>query len=198
MKSAIRLLLFAVCAVLAVLWWQNTDGPRRFTKAARHADKLLLYEGLPHQLFERHLLEEERRTKLVQQLRGYLFYQEPLELKVDDAKRLTEVLADRATFEFVWPVLGLKWCGGFHPDYALEWRHGSNRYHALVCFGCTEAKLFGPWIDSHNDLEPDAYARLKAILPAYRKNRPPRKAPEYLPIAPNEGMHPTAQKPGGG
>jgi hypothetical protein len=52
-----------------------------FTQAVRQADKVVLYEGLPHQMFESRALEQERRTKAVQDLNGYPFYQEPLTLK---------------------------------------------------------------------------------------------------------------------
>ena len=41
-----------------------------------------LLEGLPHQYFERDLLEEERQSKKVRQVGGFPFYQEPLMLSL--------------------------------------------------------------------------------------------------------------------
>jgi hypothetical protein len=68
--------------------------------------------------------------------------------------------------------LGEKKCGGFHPDYAVEWSVGRDRYRALICFGCEEVKLFGPALESRNDLDRTAYKRLEELLKPYQKNRP--------------------------
>src|SRR5262249_27059988 len=62
---------------------------RAFTQAVRQADKVVLYEGLPHQFFEKRLLAEERRTRAVEELNGWPFYQEPLALPGRDAERLS-------------------------------------------------------------------------------------------------------------
>jgi hypothetical protein len=140
-----------------------------FTETVRQADKIAVYEGLPHQFFEPRALEKERRTKAVQDLNGYPFYQQPLTLDSTDAKRLSEILGDSATYK---PFAGEKKCGGYHPDYAVEWSVSSDRYRALICFGCYEVKLFGPGLESHNDLDLDAYKRLKELLKPYQKNRP--------------------------
>jgi hypothetical protein len=144
-------------------------------EAVRQAEKVALYEGLPHQMFESHLLEEERRTKAVQELNGYPFYQEPLTLTSGDAQRLSGILSEPATYQ---PFSGEKKCGGFHPDYAVEWHVGADRYRALLCFGCHEAKLFGPGLESRNDLNRAAYDELQELLKGYRKNRPATKIEE--------------------
>jgi hypothetical protein len=111
----------------------------------------------------------ERRSKPVQELHGYPFYQEPMPLTREGAKTLSEVLAESATYE---PFSGEKLCGGFHPDYAVEWHVGADRYRALLCFGCHEVKLFGPGVESRNDLDEASYQKLWMLLMAYRKNRP--------------------------
>jgi hypothetical protein len=46
---------------------------------------------------------------------------------------------------------------------------------ALLCFGCNEAKLFGPGIDQRYDLAELAVAELKILLRSYRQNRPPSR-----------------------
>jgi hypothetical protein len=144
---------------------------KTFAQGVQQADKVVLYEGLPHQMFETKLLKEERQTKPVQELNGYPFYQEPLALSQEDAKQLSEMLSDSSSFRF---FMGEKKCGGFHPDYCVEWQRGAECYRAALCFGCHEVKVFGPGIESRNDLSPRAYEKLKRILKGYRKNRPGR------------------------
>jgi hypothetical protein len=147
---------------------------QRFSAAIRGADTVVLLEGLPHQTWERELLEQERKSKPVQELHGYPFYKEPLDLRPEDAKRLTQVLADPSHLK---PVEGQKLCGGFHPDYTVEWHHGSDTFHALVCLGCDEVKLFGPEIDLYDDLSQSAAKELETLLGGYHKNRPAPKSP---------------------
>ena len=49
-----------------------------FTTPVAGAEKMTLWEGLPHQMFEHDLMESERRSKPVQELHGHWFYKEPL------------------------------------------------------------------------------------------------------------------------
>jgi hypothetical protein len=143
--------------------------PTAFAEAVRRANGVVLYEGLPHQLFEKRLLEEERRTKAVVEWGGYPFYQEPLALSARDAQRLAEVLGDPAAYQ---PWKGEKLCGGFHPDYAVEWHVGARRYRALICLGCGEFMLSGGWGWSRFEMDRAAGEALVEFLPGYRKNRP--------------------------
>lgn len=148
----------------------------RLTSAIASAERLTLHEGLPHQREERALMEAERRSKPVQELHGYWFYKEPLAPSAEDVKRLTQVLSTPATFK---RSLGGKLCGGFHPDYAIEWQQGSSVYRVLLCFGCREAELIGHGIAERYDLK-DA-DELVALLSKYRKNRPlPSQLCEWL------------------
>jgi hypothetical protein len=163
-----------VWATLLAFSCRYGNNPRILTEVIRQADRVVLYEGLPHPAWESNLLEEERRNKAIQELDGYPFYQEVLTLTPEDAKRLSEVLGESATYM---PFAGDKLCGGFHPDYAAEWHVGEDRYRALICFGCEEVKLFGPRLDSRNDLDHAAYEKIQELLKGYRKNRPRREEP---------------------
>lgn len=157
-------------AVLAFLPGRAT--PQAFADAVRRADHVALYEGLPHQLFEKSLLEEERRTRAVVEWNDYPLYPEPLALNAGDAERLTALLGDPVAYQ---PWKGEKLCGGFHPDYAVEWHVGARRYRALVCLGCGEFTLSGGWGLSRYNMHRTTGEALADLLRGYRKNRPRRE-----------------------
>ncbi|MCE9547923.1 MAG: hypothetical protein K8T25_20825 [Planctomycetia bacterium] len=168
---------FAAMVAVAIFFssCQRAKVPESFSDAIRRADKVTLYEGLPHPQFERELLAEERRTKPVQELSGYPFYREQLALSGEDATRLSNLLRDSAAYRP--PTDAVKACAEFHPDYAVEWSVGAERYRALICFGCSEVVLFGPGVEVQNDLENAAIEKLQGVLKNYRKNRPAVKKP---------------------
>jgi hypothetical protein len=166
------LLLFAVFTLL-LSSCSPASNSEPFAKAVRGAKSVVLHEGLPHQMEEKDSMEEERRTKAVQGIHGYVFYKATLELSDADANRLTDILSDPSTFK---PFSGEKKCGGFHPDYAVEWHDGERHFWALLCFGCSEVQLFGPGIESRHDLDSNANSKLKELLKNRQKNRPENKS----------------------
>lgn len=158
----------------------RTEADTRFAEfkslfgAIRKADQLVLYEGLPHQLFEEQQLEEEKQKKDTVAMHGFSFYRAPLEVSADDKEKLQGLLGDEGSFHR-WP--GEKKCGGFHPDYLAEWRVGEATYRFLICFGCPEVKVYGPDKSLRCDIQQEAYEKLKEALNKYRKNRPAREEP---------------------
>lgn len=161
------LLLGCVGAAAAFFFLQGEREPRAFASAIRRGEEVVLHEGLPHPMFEGELFERERGSRPVEELHGYPFYREPLALTADEAREITGAMASPEQFL---PFSGEKKCGGFHPDYAVEWRRGREVYMALVCFGCEEVKLFGPGLASRHDLR--AAERFGEVLGRHRKNRP--------------------------
>ncbi len=133
------------------------------------ARQITLYEGLPHQLYEPKALVAERNAKPTVTLSGFPFYRETLDLKEVDAAELKALLASSRSFE---TYSGEKKCGGFHPDYAVEWSVGGATYRCLICFGCEEARIHGPRDVTEYDIEHITFKRLKQLLAPYRKNRP--------------------------
>lgn len=136
----------------------------------RRAERITLFEGLPHQRFESERLAAEKKTKATIELHGYPFYEQPLELKAEHAEWLTELLSDATSLT---PFVAEKRCGGFHPDYAVRWETEGQRYEALVCFGCAEVK----WHPQGGkmtrwDMHPWALLTLQTALAGYRKYRP--------------------------
>jgi hypothetical protein len=63
---------------------------------------------------------------------------------------------------------GAKLCGGYHPDWMIRWIARDGTEHELhLCFGCHEAKLYGPDYQLYCELGEDGYKSLKAILDRY-------------------------------
>jgi hypothetical protein len=129
---------------------------------------LVLYEGLPHQKAVE-LLAEERRTKKTIQIDGFDFYAEPLKLKPTDAFELRDLLSKFGTYR---PYGGPKFCGGYHPDWCLQWSVNHHTYRICICLGCHEAKLLGTDTRVTTDLDESAYEQLSDTLRTYRKNHP--------------------------
>jgi hypothetical protein len=134
---------------------------------AAKADKVILYEGLPHPLFEKKQLKVEKEKKTIE-IAGWPFYAEPLELKEGDGKKILDFVGNEKMYV---QFRGEKKCGGFHPDYAIEWRVGKDKYHLLVCFGCSEFKVYG----QGKAVRTDQGGELNKIIQSYRKNRPKPK-----------------------
>jgi len=141
------------------------------------ADKVILYEGLPHQMWEREALADELKSKKTVTFHKFPFYREWLELKEADAREITSLFSKPESFVvYAGSFLVAKGCGGFHPDYYVEWHYDDQVCcHALICFGCHEMKAFAEETELQCDIAQAAYERLKDILEPYHRNRPLRK-----------------------
>lgn len=138
------------------------------------AGEVALYEGLPSEFWEPQLRETEAARKKTVGLHGYLFYDERLAPEESVRKQLTALLTDARSFQRHRDV---KSCGGYHPDYCVEWKNGDAITRALVCLECAEVQLFARRGELYCDLSPEASQRLSRCLGAYRKNRPADASP---------------------
>ena len=177
MRFVNRRTLIATALLMAliagfVVWALPGYVPQTLGNAVRHADAILLYEGLPHQLYEEDLLANELRTKPTREFGGYSFYKDHLSLKAIDAARLVDLLEDSTAWKAIPPDSPTKPCGGFHPDYAVELQRGTARWYVLICFGCGEATIISPWRETTYDLDRDWKRQVHTLLLAYRQNRP--------------------------
>jgi hypothetical protein len=155
-------------------------------RIGRKADKVIVYEGLPHQGYYPDLVAQELKSKDTIKIDNYAFYREPLELKVDDLNKLHSLLADSATLA---DWIGEKKCGGFHPDYCVESVTNGESRHALICFGCDEILFSGADFHSRIDIAQAARPTLARILLPYRKSLPDteqRRFIEKLHLSSNE------------
>lgn len=160
----------ALAATLAILLASAASCSRsRPSLASPNPDRITLYEGLPHQLYESAKLAQEKQKSTIEK-GGFPFYRDPLALKDADARALGAILANAGTFQ---PFGGEKKCGGFHPDYALVASSNGEEVTYLICFGCGEVMVYGSGrSETRYDLDRDARTRLGDILKPYQKNRP--------------------------
>jgi hypothetical protein len=133
------------------------------------ADGFTVYEGLPHQLYEAAALQKEKDSKPTVEFDGFPFYRDPLAVTARDRNQLENLLGAAGTYR---PFAGEKKCGGFHPDYAVEWTSRGSVHRVLICFGCGEVKISSPTAAERYDIAQNAQDRLRAVLKPYRKNRP--------------------------
>jgi hypothetical protein len=145
--------------------WHTIDLAYLQTARASLADNppLTLYEGLPPLIGGRRSLTPEEAVVPIRRSMVELFYAKPIDLSVEDARKLREILEGHMMFrEWGGPKLCMN---GFHPDWAVTWPGpDGHAYEAQFCFGCGETKIIGPWGMLYLDDFPQASDQLHEIL----------------------------------
>jgi hypothetical protein len=83
--------------------------------------------------------EGKTNSRATVRLHAFDFYKEKLTISDDVGEKLSKWFNDPGTFDD-WD--GEKKCGGFHPDYAIEWMNGSESVMVLFCLSCHEIKAY--------------------------------------------------------
>lgn len=151
------------------------DLPPAFSEGIAKCDKVTIYEGLPHQMFEAKTLKQELATKETVKKGGFPFYAQPVVISAAAQAKLKKLyLAPKTFMTLTEPFM--KACGGFHPDWAIEWSHGAETWLVLVCFGCSETitwhgntKFLADFHASEKSEE-----KFRALLDPLHKQRPNR------------------------
>ena len=138
------------------------------------AGEVLLYEGLPSEFWEPELRQRELGEKETIKLHGYPVHEETMQIQETDAGRLTALFSAKKSFA---PYRGSKACGGFQPEFALEWKTDEAVTLALICLECGEVKLFGPNTELYCDLSGEVVLQLQQLLDPYRMNSPASEPP---------------------
>lgn len=163
----------------------HTEATLALAAAAAQAEKFTVHEGLPHSFEGKEFVENEVRTKQTVSFDGERFYLPPQPAAAEDKAKLQR-LFDQGLFK---PWGGLKFCGGFHADYAVSFESGGAAYQVLLCFGCHEARLLRIALENPNekkvtafrltaDLTDTGYKELQELFKKYRKQRPARPEPQ--------------------
>jgi hypothetical protein len=175
-----RFVCYALMAGLAALPGSRAEEKKPATDVASYkpiaasvakAKEVILFEGFPHPVMEPALFKKEKEERNQFRYQGHVFYQNRPRLKDKDADALRKILADSKGFT-AWQ--GEKKCGGFHPDYMVQWKEGDAIYRVLICFGCGEITAYGPKGAVRLDMG-EAGKALQATLKRYRALRPKPK-----------------------
>jgi len=127
-----------------------------------------VYEGLPHHMFERDLLTTESKRKDTEMIGSFGFYTPPI--AVTNPEVLKRILSSPDTIQM---FAGEKRCGGFHPDYVVQWSsEDGSRFFAQICFGCHEIIYSDGKNEYRYDFESEPFEKLKKELAPYAKKRP--------------------------
>jgi hypothetical protein len=150
-----------------------------FVTTLKTADAAVIFEGLPHQYHQPALLKDEIARKKSVELFGFHFYAAPTELNQESRRKVFALLQEGSWFK---PrpeeVHFVKKCGGFHPDYQLEWRAGGKVYQIQFCLGCEETKAFAENQYVFGDVEDRE--GLYAWLRGFKKLRPANRVPWFF------------------
>ena len=136
------------------------------------SSNMVILEGLPHPMMEPEKYQAEKSgAKPLVERAGYPFYRESLPVPANELSALSRILSNPATYR---SFSGEKKCGGFHPDYAVEWPGDQPGVTTtiLLCFGCMEAKLIGPHGKQRFDLDRASRSSLRKLLVSHWQNRP--------------------------
>lgn len=144
------------------------NGIGKFTSSFVQTDAFVLYEGLPHPV-RQELYQQELREKKTVHLERFAFYAETQTPRQADFERLRRLAADYRSYL---SYGGPKFCGGFHPDWAIEWKADDQVYRLFLCFGCHEGHFVGPHGDLWVDLQESTLESFARSLSAYGKNNP--------------------------
>lgn len=125
-----------------------------------------VYRGLPSEFWEPELRAQELSRAKTVKLHGYPFYDEPIPIQEPDAGRLTSLLSSKATFR---RHGGKNQCGGYSPEFGVEWKAGADSTRALICLECLEVKLFDAKHELYCSLNPDVRQSLESTLSRYRR-----------------------------
>ncbi len=139
----------------------------RTTVAA--AKTIEVFEGLPHQRWDKELLTVELKRKDTQAICKFPFYTPSTTASNSDALRKLLSSADS-----IKEYGGPKMCGGYHPDYCVSWQAGETTYYALICFGCHEIVFHDGKTTMIYDLKNKAHEQFQKLLAIYEVKRPKR------------------------
>lgn len=127
-----------------------------------------LYRGLPSEFWEPELRTKELGRARTIRLHGYPFYEPSEPIPRAEADRLTALLSSRATFR---RHNGRNQCGGYSPEFCIEWKAGEGGIRALICVECSEVKLFAFHHELYCGLTPEAKQALEATLVRLQRDR---------------------------
>ena len=134
---------------------------RQFGLSLNTASSVYVYEGTPRD-FDIKKRDLKRPTVTID---GFEFYADARKLDSAKVEAINTLIRDRTVFL---DYRGMKLCGGFHPNYCIEWRfeaeHQTWHSRAFACLGCHEWRLLDHASALHADMAGLAVSKLISIL----------------------------------
>ena len=134
-----------------------------FKKLSRVVDlldsgaQLEIYRGVPRALvndFEESLGNRRSDNKELMSRYASVFYARGEPASIKDSKKLLALVKTPQSFK---EFSGFKFCGWFHPNYALVWIKGKRVVEIHVCLTCHEIKIFHSRLEIYCEMDDDAY-----------------------------------------
>jgi hypothetical protein len=135
----------------------------------RTASRVEVFEGLPHQKWEKDALARENKRADTLMNHDFKFYSPAMQLSSAQRAKVLSIIIRDASYQ-AW--VGPKFCGGFHPDFLVRFHLESGVIDVHLCFGCSEAKFFDGSTLAHVDIRESGTDELKPVLQACRSKRP--------------------------
>ena len=102
-------------------------------------ENITVYKGLPHQNMEYEKYKEELKKGNNHKRKDFHFYKKPIEFDLNKVQQLVKVLKNPENFS---KRIGVKECGGFHPDFSVVSGTGISAIEIHICLGCHEIKAY--------------------------------------------------------
>jgi hypothetical protein len=129
------------------------------------AHLVAIHRGLPHQYHKKQQLLHDLYLTRNRELGGYRFYLGPATPSQELGARLTTMLQNASVF---YPYSEGKQCGGYHPDFCLEWHSSQGTFLGLVCTGCGEILFVGNGMEVQCDLATGFLKELTLVLEPFQ------------------------------
>ena len=128
-----------------------------------------LFEGLPHPTTEKKTFKAELERVTEKDYSGHKFYEGKITMNDADASTVFALLTTAGGFR---QTSGMKFCGGFHPDWMVNLERKGNSIECYCCFGCGEVEFRHGGNSVHVDMTGATAKQLHGLLSKYRSSRP--------------------------
>ena len=140
-----------------------------------NAKGVTVFEGMHRQNSPSDAPANELMTTRTVKWHGFHFYETAIVVEEMDAAAFTALFGEPKTFS---RYTGPKFCGGFHPNWCVQFDDGQNTYRVLLCFGCLEARLYGPANEVFSDFDKASFNKFIDLLEPLHKELPMRRREE--------------------
>ncbi len=113
------------------------------TKGIANSKSLKVYEGVTRGFVPKDKIEETVKEFKLVKLHDHYFYPNEVEVSERSAGILKVICKEPKNFSRR-DTERTKFCGGYHPDWCVEFQDGKETFQVLICFSCHEAKIYGP------------------------------------------------------